>query len=259
MKSDVGGTLVLGIHDTPYKIATRRLDVFANTIADNRGIMGGGNDTRFKDSINYMSPSWGGFSVAAAYGLGAEDVSASTQTKGKGISLAGMYEMGPIYVAAAHQKITEGSATTGTFAGTAGDSSKAMKVGVGYKMDMFAVNAVLENLDYSFSGMSDETRNLYVAGQFNITASDAIKVAVTQQKDFDVNGVTQSNTGARQLSIGYDHNLSNRTTVYALWSKISNKDMASNNLQGESSSSGSAFNGNGADPSAISIGMKHWF
>ena len=261
LKSDVGGSLVLGIHDTPYKIATRRLDVFNGTIADNRGIMGGDyHDMRFQDSINYMSPSWGGFSVAAAYGLGAEGTTSSTQSKGKGISVAGMYEMGPIYVAAAHQKITDGSAGTGTFAGTPGDSDKAMKVGVGYKMDMFAVNAVLENLKGISGGVSDKTRNLYVAGQFNITASDAIKVAVTQQKDWDMGGVTQPNTGSRQLSIGYDHNLSNRTTVYALWSKISNKQNVNNALQGQSSSVGSSLSTTaGADPSAISIGLKHWF
>ena len=34
------GTAILGRHDTPYKLATRSLDVFADNIADNRSIMG---------------------------------------------------------------------------------------------------------------------------------------------------------------------------------------------------------------------------
>ncbi|MBI2287129.1 MAG: porin, partial [Nitrosomonadales bacterium] len=41
LKSDGAGTVLLGRHDTPYKLATRRLDPFADSIADNRALMGG--------------------------------------------------------------------------------------------------------------------------------------------------------------------------------------------------------------------------
>ena len=38
LKSDSAGTVLLGRYDTPYKLATRRLDPFADSIADNRGL-----------------------------------------------------------------------------------------------------------------------------------------------------------------------------------------------------------------------------
>ena len=34
----------------------------------------------------------------------------------------------------------------------------------------------------------------------------------------------QLNTGAKQYSLGFDHNMSKRTTVYALYSKLNNDD-----------------------------------
>ena len=36
------GTVILGKHDTPYKISTRSLDMFGDGLADNRNIMGAG-------------------------------------------------------------------------------------------------------------------------------------------------------------------------------------------------------------------------
>lgn len=41
LKSDSMGTVLLGRHDTPYKIATRKLDVFADNLADSRALTGG--------------------------------------------------------------------------------------------------------------------------------------------------------------------------------------------------------------------------
>jgi len=42
LKVESWGQLVLGRHDTPYKIATRRLDIFGDSMGDNRSLMGGG-------------------------------------------------------------------------------------------------------------------------------------------------------------------------------------------------------------------------
>lgn len=261
LKSDAAGSLTLGRRDTPYKMATRGLDLFADGIADNRSLMVDGG--RPNDSINYMSPTMGGFSVAAAYALGAEQASASTDTKGKAISVAAMYDMAPFYATIAHQKITYGTAssTNNQFTGTDGDSDKTFAVGGSYKTDMFAVNAVIETAKMISGGgtTTDEVRNIYVGGQFNITGNDAIKLAVTQRSDSETNGVDNIDTGARQMSVGYDHSLSKRTTVYALYTRLSNKRLGTETLTGTSSSGGPAGSGADADPSAFSFGMKHSF
>ena len=68
LESEPWGQLVLGRHDTPYKIATRRLDIFGDPMGDNRALMGGGAkgkasalplDSRPTDTVIYTSPNWG--------------------------------------------------------------------------------------------------------------------------------------------------------------------------------------------------------
>ena len=135
-----------------------------------------------------------------------------------------------------------------------------VKVGGSYKMDMFTVNAVVENTDLVTGGgaTSTERQNLYLAGQFNIGSSDAVKLAYTKAGNAKVNGNTGTNTGARQISLGYDHSLSKRTMVYALLTKLSNNSSAGFALRGDASN-GPASVGVDADPSAISFGLKHSF
>ena len=47
LKSETFGTVLMGKHDTPYKIATRKLDVFGDNIADNRALLGNKSNARF--------------------------------------------------------------------------------------------------------------------------------------------------------------------------------------------------------------------
>ena len=61
------GTVLLGKHDTPLKLVGRAVDLFGDTMADSRNVMGGGSDTRANNVVAYISPSFSGFSFAAAY------------------------------------------------------------------------------------------------------------------------------------------------------------------------------------------------
>jgi predicted porin len=254
------GTLMAGQHDSPYKMATRRLDVFGDGIADNRGdqssgkgssstilgpfsgtMMGGGHDARLGNVLAYVSPNLNGVTIAAATVFGAEAVVNSTQTKGSAMSLAGMYEQGPIYVALAYDTITYGSAATGDLAPATGyaanDKSTATKLGGSYTTDQFGVNLVLEKISNTIApAASADHNNMYLAGKFNISSSDAVKLAYTKIGD-----VTGTTSGAKQTTLGYDHSMSKVTTVYALYSKLS------------PDTSGAA------SPSVLSLGVKHSF
>lgn len=185
-----------------------------------------------------------GFSVAAATVFGAENA-ASGQTKGTGYSLAGMYDQGPIYAALAYDSVklgnvgdlgTANAATFGVPGAAVDDTAKALKVGFGYTMDAFAVNAVVEKPKYAPTvGASSSSTNYYLAGKFNISSSDAIKLAYTKR------GSVGTTMDAKQIAVGYDHNLSANTMVYALATKVTD------NATGA------------ADPRTISVGMKHSF
>ncbi len=253
LKSNDMGTLILGHYDTPYKISTRRLDVFADTIADNRS--GGNVDGKFRGAATsgllsghdtrlnvaaYVSPAMNGFTVAVAGAFGAEDAT-STSTKGSAISLAGMYEQGPVYAALGYQNKKFGSAGSGDLAAPTGsavdDESKAIKLGVGYTMDAITVNAVVEQLTdrVAIGGVESKGSNLYLGGKFAVSSADAVKLAYTKRGEKPSGGANK----ATQFALGYDHNMSKNTSVYALYSKKT-EDAA-------------------PDPSVISLGVKHAF
>ena len=280
LSSESMGTVILGQHDTPYKLATRGLDLFADTIADNRSLMGqsaGGalgtgnvHDVRASDVVAYISPAMSGFSAVVGYVAGAENVTNSAQVKGSGWSLAGMYNAGPVNASLSYQTVDGGSVTTNTgvpFAGvglTAGAANKvkAWKLGGGYTMDAFQVNAVYESTSSSFGGVDTAAqKNWYLAGKFNVSASDAVKLAYTRAGKNPQGGVLGDvvDSEANQLSLGYDHAMSKRTTVYALYSKLNNGTAAAYGFTGAATTGGSVATLQGADPSVWSLGMKHSF
>ncbi|MDO8369276.1 MAG: porin [Candidatus Nitrotoga sp.] len=258
LKSDTAGTVRLGRFDTPYKLATRGMDMFHNTIADNRALMGLGHDVRASNSVGFNSLNYSGFSAAASYfgDQGGTAPGFNTPTLGtantlfntnEGFSVAGMYNTGPFYGTAAYQSISNGLSLTSL-------STDAWKIGGGYSVDVFAINGVYEKI--SNRNGSGSSRGWYLSGKYNVTSADALKLAYTDI-DHEVGGA--SNTGAKQYSVGYDHKMSNRTTLYALYTKLDN-DNNGNYFLGFNSASTSVSNqGIGQSPSAFSAGMKHSF
>jgi predicted porin len=301
------GTVLLGRHDTPYKMATRGYDLFGDTIADNRAVMGGGINTltapatnggvglmnlttgtldakgnsmgaaasfdgRQTDVLAYVSPNLGGFTGIVAYVAGAEGQTLATQSKGSAWSLAGMYGNGPFSLNLAYEVHDLGGApgTLGAPA-LAGTSLKesAWKLGAGYKADMFEVNAVYEKTKDNFGGLIALPANsdllghhaYYLSGRVNFTANDALKLAYGKAGNMSLGGFGGAlNTGASQATVGYDHSFTKRTTMYALYTQLSNQANATYALGNAGIGNGSVFlNGAGSKPSAFSLGVKHSF
>ena len=298
---------MLGRHDTPYKIATRGYDLFGDTIADNRAVMGGGTNTltapgsnggrasvnlatgaavvggnstgaaasfdgRQTDVLAYVSPNLGGFTGIAAYVAGAEGQTLATQSKGNAWSVAGLYANSGFSGSLAYEVHNLGGApgTLGAAAlGGASLKESAVKLGAGYKADMFEINAVVERTKDNFGnlaalGLPVNTNVLghsayYLSGKVNVTPMDAIKLAYGKANNLRLGGLGV-NTGAAQATIGYDHSFTKRTTVYALYTQLSNKAGATYVLGNAGAGNGSVFlNGAGSKPSAFSLGVKHSF
>ena len=252
------GTVVLGNHDTPYKIASRDLDVFKDRIADNRAIMGGGHDARLTDVVAYLSPNWGGFSAAVALAGGTDNTinaapAATTETSAT--SLYAKFAMDSWSVTLANQAISAKDSVTPANKFDA----NATKVAGTFGMKAFSVNAVLEMLSgKNAAGIKTDRNNIYVSGQFNI-GDGAVKAAVTMSSDAKVGGVTATGSGATQISAGYDYALSKNTTVFALYTAVSNKAAANYGLSTAGSTGGFATTTAGSDPSAIALGVRHSF
>jgi len=101
------GTFLVGRHDTPMKISTGKLDLFADTMADYNGTVGF-DDIRADNAIAYISPSWGGFSFAGAIiapggatAIGVENI--NSDSLASAYSLAAIYSNGPFYGSVAYE------------------------------------------------------------------------------------------------------------------------------------------------------------
>ncbi|MBI5437236.1 MAG: porin [Nitrosomonadales bacterium] len=285
LKGESWGQLILGRHDTPYKIATRRLDIFGDSMGDNRALMGGAVkgknsalqfDGRPNDIVMYTSPSMNGFTVAASYIAGAELATASTNIKGQTWSLAGMYDSGPLFASLAYQANDVGGTATGNnagtaAAGTAGVKESAWKAGAGYKLEAFEAGLAYERTSdnfntagsvYTCTSGSTATdcyghNTWYLSGKYKLP-NDAIKLAYAKAGDLG----NKVSTGASQWMLGYDHNLSKRTTLYAIYTKLTNSANASYGVAGGDAGINTGFvnaKGADADPSAWSLGVKHSF
>jgi len=264
LKSDSMGTVLMGRHDTPYKLATRKLDIFGDSIADNRALLGAVSgksatasfDGRQPDVIAYISPELSGFTGAIAYvnlneaATGAA-VPGTATGKGSALSLAGMFKQEAFYGSLGYETHTlehiVGNAT--------GARESAWKLGVGYDIDALGLGFVYEKSSDNLTAVTAANRfghNAYYLSANYKMGMNAVKFAYGRAGQL---GATL-NTGSNQFSLGYDHSLSKRTKLYAIYSRISNQSAAS---YGFSQTTATSINGVGASPSVVSLGLQHSF
>ena len=172
-----------------------------------------------------------------------------------------MYNAGPFFGSLAYE--THNIKLDAINAGTT-HNENAIKLGFGYTQDAFSVGVAVETIKDDFGSATDPKGNalghtsIYVGGKYNL-ASGAVKAAVTTAGKRG-EGVAATDTEGQQLSVGYDHHLSKRTTVYAIYTMLTNKKNAAYSLSSAGSTAGStSVTGPGADPSALSLGIKHSF
>lgn len=260
VKSETFGTVLLGIHDTPYKISTRKLDVFGDNIADNRALMGIkpaasglGFELRPTDVLAYISPAMGGVTTAIATVNLKETNKLSTDKNGSALSVAVMYDVAPFYGSLAYEKHTLDYVA-------AGKNESATRAGFGFSQEAFSVGVAYEKISDNF-GAGDINayghNAYYLGGKFNI-GMDAVKFAYGKAGVLGTGAAQVTDSGASQISVGYDKSMSKRTKLYALYTRISN-GKGINYAFSQNSGAASTTSGYGTSPSAISLGLKHSF
>ncbi|MEI7455849.1 MAG: porin [Nitrosomonadales bacterium] len=279
LSSKTAGTVLLGRHDTPYNLSNRKYDLFGDGLADNRSIMGGGTaataagvgtvgasfNGRQPNVLAYISPAFSGLTGAIAYVTGADAQAVATQAKGRALSASAMYVNDAISANVGYEQHDLGAVGTGTIVAPAaalnGLKESAWTVSAGYKVDAFEVNGVYEKTSDNYGILNGAAGNnalghsaYYLSGKYNIGAG-AVKLAYTKA---GVNAL--ANTGATQVSVGYDYSLSKRTMVYATYTQLSNETAGAYGLSTNGTGASTAnVVGTGAKPSALSLGLKHTF
>lgn len=229
------GTAVVGRHDTPYKMATGKYDIFGDTIADYNGGAGSGaspldgvalidatHDARASNAIAYISPNFSGLTVAAAVVTSMDHLDSGDTSDA--FSLAAMYANGPLTVDVAYQDVKADLDTV-----TAGiQDSKAMKIGAGYAFGDTKVGFVYEDVNNGGGAADRDSWLLNVAhGMGPITLKALYGQADVGTSDRDL------------WALGADYALSKRTAAYVVY--------------------GNGDNDAGDDVSGWNIGMKHSF
>lgn len=262
--SDDWGTLFLGVWTLPYTSATSAFDPFYPTTAGYMALMGNGSapnsnnvqdtssfDRRQSNQIQYWSPKIGGVSARLAYGINEETV-VGTGAKPSLLSGSLSYELGALQLVAAHERHREYQ--------TAQGSDTATKLGLSYRQGPASVAAVLERLKYATASGSLTRNAWYLSGSYRIGAG-LLKAGYARAADgkgpsVETVGFFRSGagTGSAQLTLGYEHELSKRTSLQAYYSRIANErqalyDFAINEL-------GIAA---GQRPSLFALGLRHAF
>lgn len=261
------GDLLLGRYDTPYKLSTRKLDNFSDSIGDNRTLFGGVTGTsastafdgRQPDVISYTTPIMNDFSAALAHANLAQNATKATDPKATATSLAAMYDSGTLYGSLAYETHKLDTVRIG-------GKENAWKIGLGYTMDDFTLGTAYERTSDTLGGAAAPAscaakaagsnclghNAWYLTGKYSFD-SDALKAAYTKVGNLG----TAASTGASQFSLGYEHRVSKLMMLYAVYTKLNNDSSANYGLGNAAfSSSATTSIGAGADPSALSFGMK---
>ena len=293
------GSLTVGIHESPFKTSTGPLDIFGqHTLADYRNIWGTagslGNvaSIRAENSVMYTSPDLAGFTIKA---LGAAQNEAGNNTATSAVdnphyySAGATYANGPIFAALAYEDNMSATAAgstsvVGIVAGVpavittptaAGDFAyKNWRAGVGYSIVGIKFGLAYERIQGKGTGqsiappgvstMQGVRRSAWYLPVSYQMGSNTLKFAYTRasksnQKSsagIDLSG----NDGAKQFSVGFDHAMSKRTNVYALYSQVRNDANGVYSLGGGGTGIASvAAASYGEDPKGFSIGMVHKF
>ena len=182
------GTVKLGrTYNIVDGVAAGAADPFeGDGIADMHGL----TTPRLSNTVTYVTPNISGFSASVQAQLS----EVSGQKNGWGIT--GAYENGPISAGLGYQKLTAtapGAEQANVWGLNAAYAFGPAKVMLGY-----------ERLDTKVAG-AEKTKNIILGATYGIGAG-LIKAAYSQQKTTDTD---------RKYALGYQHNLSKRTSVYA--------------------------------------------
>lgn len=257
------GTLVGGLVYTPYYTLVSSIDPFADgTVGQysnvKRDINGLFNPVRVENTIAYISPSWGGFSITAAFSNNAlnNDSTVSNSDNDTVYALAANYNAKNWFAGLSYHHIAAGQTTRGTGAKTVDD----ITIGGAYDFKVVKVSAFLS---YDKAKLVDGVR---IGNKSNITQTNFLlgavapfgKHAVKGSINYSQNSSSQFGK-AWQFAVGYDYNFSKRTNFYAAYSFIDNDDANNNGRMGRNAVVGDATNGGGFYQQAFQLGIKHTF
>lgn len=282
------GQVTLGTQTGPTNALGGALDVNSgDTIMSNTAVLGklggayatfGGKgsqfasgstfDTRFKNSIQYVTPSFSGLQATAMYVANEnKDATPGAKINTSAYDLGLTYQNGPVFVGTTYARISEkndlGTAVVANF-GT-NTTAKEFRIGGMYDFGMATIRALYARTKGDGS-VSNAKQNVWgIGGTYNVSPNG--KLVAQYYKAADLSGSNfgspTDNTGARFYTVGYEHSLSKRTMLKAGYAYLKNDSATSVTSNGNGgydfgyNSVGAA--GDNVKLSGFQFGMRHAF
>lgn len=260
------GKVIVGIWDSPFKVAHNAVELFDNTTsfsatnlighAGGAGLTGvaaaggvaAGNvpgdsnyNTRQKNMIQYWTPKFfGGLQGAISY---SPDAAPTTTTNKSVLSMSATYDQDAIYASLGYENRADEV--------TAGTTDKALRLVGKYNFGVAWVGATVERITTNPSATVSYTQtNAELVGQYKFGVST---IALSYAKAGSTN---LTNTGAKQVSLRYGYNFSKRTELFAAYTSLQN-DTAGNYVLGNIL--GAAAQQTGSTQTVFGAGLIHSF
>jgi predicted porin len=287
------GKVILGNLSTPTRAFSALLDVNAGNdgIGTNYALLGklGGAlayrgtgaasrsatsaslfDTRFTNSIAYITPSFSGLQATVAYVANENKTdTAGAKLNTSAYDLGLNYNNGPILVGLTYADVSEkndvaGSAPYGSGALKtrigADQKLKEFRLGGKYDFGVATLRALYARTKADGS-IAEVKQNVWgIGGTYNVTANGKLTAQYYRANDLDSGG-SIDNTGAKFYTLGYEHSLSKRTLLKANYAYLKNDEKTSTNGGGgyDFGKNSSGFAGDEIKISGLQVGLRHSF
>jgi predicted porin len=191
---------------------------------------------RISNSVNYKSNAISGFTLGAVYGAGERGTGPSGDLAGVALE----YANGPFYVGAGYHSLER----------VAAENDKEYALGAGYKFGDIEIKGNYLVADQA--GANNKFEQLNLGAAMKLGAQGKVFANVQQNK-------LQNGAKGNGFTVAYSHALSKRTNLYASYAMLSNNDMGVFGINASSTNVTPPATAPGADPSALTVGVRHTF
>lgn len=262
LSSKTAGTVTLGRQYTPwYNTLSKVADPFAAGYAGSAKNLFPANTTRTSNTVLYTSPNFSGFDADVAYSTGNKDQESLVSSKiGRQMGASVGYANGPLNARLAYNNTSNENVNPALTAGSARNWLAAAnydfavaKAYVAYGVNKGDNSSTRNNANAgnlfniaSTGGLTNDSTTALIGATVPVGPAGTVMASIIH-----VNDKNNSNADANQFAVGYSYALSKRTSTYASYAKISNKNNAGYTV-GNNSNVGSG-------DQAFNVGVRHSF
>lgn len=232
------GSVVAGRRESLLKDESGKFNPFRNS---QYAFFGAGSDS-WSNSLTYVSPNLSGLTIGVQTSLKEQNGSTAANYSSGGNALSVNYTNGPVAASLVYSDVrdTQGGATNA--------KDRGYLLGASYDLGVVKLFGQYGNEKTSYkNNVADQEkfRGFQLGVSVPVTANGAVLASYGNGKVTEDN--QQGSDKVRQYSLGYEHNVSKRTGVYAAYTRSTYKEGINTNPSEKSS-----FN-------SLAVGLRHAF